>query len=82
MDDLAVFGANVRRLRNARGWTQKELAARCGINTATIGTIEQGLNSTVLRTAIQLARIFETSLDAMIAGDGAAVTPVDRRAVS
>lgn len=27
MDDLAVFGANARQMRLARGWTQRELAA-------------------------------------------------------
>lgn len=63
MDDLAVFGANVKRMRNDRGWTQKDLAARCLVNIATIGAIERGLNSVGLHTAIQLARIFGVGLD-------------------
>lgn len=62
MDDLARFGANVRRERKARGWRQKDLADRCGVNLATIGAIEQG-NGTGLRTVIELARIFEMGLD-------------------
>ena len=63
MDDLAVFGANVRKMRNARGWRQKDLADRCGVNLATIGAIEGALNSTGLLNAIKLARIFGVGLD-------------------
>lgn len=63
MDDLARFGANVKRERKARGWRQKDLAALCGVNLATISAIEGGVNSTGLLTVIRLARIFEVSLD-------------------
>ena len=45
------------------GWRQKDLAARCGVNLATISAIEGGVNSTGLLTVIRLARIFEVSLD-------------------
>lgn len=63
MDELAVFGANVRKMRLARGWRQKDLAARCDVNMATIGAIEGGLNSTGLLTVIRLARVFGVGLD-------------------
>ena len=63
MNDLALFGVNVRRLRKAHGWTQRQLAARCEVNPSTISAIEQALNSTGLDIAIRLARIFEVGLD-------------------
>jgi transcriptional regulator with XRE-family HTH domain len=39
---LKVFGANVRRERNARAISQNELALRAGLNERTIAKIEAG----------------------------------------
>ncbi|HWM68287.1 MAG TPA: helix-turn-helix transcriptional regulator [Steroidobacteraceae bacterium] len=33
---------NVKRLRNARGMTQKELGTACGLDRSYIGQVEQG----------------------------------------
>lgn len=37
-----VFGANMRRLRLARGWTQEDLAARAKLSRSTVAKHENG----------------------------------------
>lgn len=40
--DARYIGNNVRTARNARGWTQTQLAEQAGISRATIARIERG----------------------------------------
>lgn len=40
--DWAAVGQRVRRWREARGWTQVELAAAAGINDCTVSHLESG----------------------------------------
>lgn len=52
---LGRMGANVRRLRHARGWTQEECAHRCrDLGPALLRTIESGRSNL---TAATLARL-------------------------
>lgn len=53
----------IRALRKARGWTQAQLAERCGIPQAQISHIEQpGRNPLSLRTLYRLASAFDVGL--------------------
>ena len=53
----------VRALRKARGWTQAQLAERCGIPQARISHIEQpGRDPLSLRTLYRLASAFDVGL--------------------
>ena len=53
----------VRALRKARGWTQAQLAKRCGIPQARISHIEQpGRDPLSLRTLYRLASAFDVGL--------------------
>ncbi|HEX2811330.1 MAG TPA: helix-turn-helix transcriptional regulator [Sphingopyxis sp.] len=58
---------NLRSAREARGWTQAELAERIGVSRKTINTIENGVfvPSTVL--ALKLARAFERPVETLFA---------------
>jgi len=38
---LRRFGDEVRRLRNAKGWSQEELAKKAGLHRTYIGSIER-----------------------------------------
>ena len=53
-----TVGANVRRIRLARGMTQRELAGRCGLNAGYISRLERG------KCNAQLSRI-EAIADAL-----------------
>ncbi|MCL6625023.1 helix-turn-helix domain-containing protein [Alicyclobacillus shizuokensis] len=59
------FGSRVRRLRQARRWSQQELSLRSGISTPHISSIERGKRFPSLDYAIRLANALGVSLPAL-----------------
>jgi putative transcriptional regulator len=59
----------LRELREAKGWTQADLAARIGVSRKTINTIENGVfvPSTVI--ALRLARAFGRTVEQVFSLD-------------
>jgi len=53
--DAEVFGAIVREYREARGWTQEQLAERAEMNASYLGFVERGDNVPTLTIIIQIA---------------------------
>ena len=51
-----LFGAAVRRLRTARGWTQEDLADAAGLTTTYVGQVERGDKVPSLTVVLKLAR--------------------------
>jgi transcriptional regulator with XRE-family HTH domain len=49
-----AFGQNLRKLRLEKGYTQEELAGRCGVPLSQIGRLERGEKGPML---ISLARL-------------------------
>ena len=46
---LVRLGANLRKAREAKGWSQEELAFRCGVHRTYVGSVERGeYNVTIL----------------------------------
>jgi transcriptional regulator with XRE-family HTH domain len=61
------FGERVRRYREARQWSQRDLANASGVSQATIAKIETGiLQRTLLDTVRGLAQAFQISLDELV----------------
>ena len=56
---------HLREARAERGWTQADLAERVGVTRKTINTVENGVfvPSTVL--ALKLARVLESTVEAL-----------------
>ena len=52
--------------REARGWTQAELAARVGVSRKTINTIENGVFVPSTITALKVADAFGLSVEQLI----------------
>jgi len=50
------FGAKVRRLREAHGWSQEQLAERAALNRSYVGEIERGTVIASILTVEKLAR--------------------------
>ncbi len=58
MDIQTQFGARVRELRERAGFTQAELAGRCGqgVEMQRIGELERGEQNATLKTVQRLAK--------------------------
>lgn len=67
-DLVRGFGERVRQFRRVRGWTQAELAIRCGFSHSTmVANYERsGGNSPNLRSLILIARALGVSLDELV----------------
>ena len=57
----------VKHLREARGWTQRDLAAKLGVSPASVALWETGKNNLSLDNALALADLFACTLDALFA---------------
>lgn len=63
---LPRFGVTVRRLRQARGWSQERLAERAELDRSYMGEIERALVTPSLATAAKLAAALELPLSQLI----------------
>lgn len=63
------FGRNLKRIREARGLRQKDLAGELFITVQTVSAIESGIRQPSLNLALALARYFDTTVEAL-AEDG------------
>ncbi len=63
----SVFGRRLRRERQARDWTIREAARKCGMAPATVGRAEAG-RDIALSNALALAALYGVTLDWLLAG--------------
>lgn len=54
--------ANLRRLRQQRGWSQEELAARCGLHRTFVSSVERGERNISLDNVDRLAQALEVDV--------------------
>jgi len=59
--DAVRFGAILRRLRVARGWSIVTAARRCGMNPNYLGALEKGGNMPSLETLLEMADVYGVS---------------------
>ena len=64
---LRYIGANVRRLREERGWSQADLGEKAGTNRRTIQELELGNGNPGLRLLITLSGLFRVELTDLFA---------------
>ena len=63
----AAFGAILRELRTAAGFSQEKLALECGLDRTYISLLERGLRQPTLSTLFQLAQILDIKPSEMVA---------------
>lgn len=59
---LGTFGGALRQARKAKGWSQRDLAARSGVTQANISKLETGRTDPQLSTLVDLARFLDLEL--------------------
>lgn len=62
MDTREIVARNLRRLRQAKGLAQEDLADRAGIDRNYPGKLERGENSPTVDMLDKLARILEVDV--------------------
>lgn len=62
MDVVRRVGANVKRLREQKGWSQEELADRAGLHRTYVSGIERGTRNPTLTVLDRLAKGLETTI--------------------
>jgi len=63
---LKKFGKKVKKLKERKGWTQEELAKRCGLHRTYIGGIERGERNVSLINMKRIADALGVSVKTLI----------------
>jgi len=62
------LGARIRARRSELGFSQDELAHRCGLHRTYLGGIERGERNPSLVNLLKIARAFNLSVAELVAG--------------
>lgn len=62
------FGHRVREVRKIRGYSQEDLAVRCGLDRTYIGGIERGLRNVSLRNIGIIAKALDVGISELTQG--------------
>ena len=63
-----MIGSRIAALRKAKRMNQTQLAKLLQVSPSTVGMYEQGRRAPDLNTLVQLAELFDVSLDYLITG--------------
>lgn len=71
-----AFGKRLKELRNQQRWTQKEVAARIGLQLSQFNKYESGMHVPPADKLLQLAELFATTTDYLLTGQVSDVAPI------
>ena len=63
------IGDHIRKLREEKGWTQQVLGKKLGKKTSTISAYEMNAKLPSVDCLIEMAELFDVSLDTLVYGD-------------
>ncbi len=66
--NIVDCGQRIKNLRMGMGLTQEKLAERVGVSCSTIGNAEIGKRSISIDLVIQLAEVFDCTIDDLVLG--------------
>ena len=61
-----ILGNNIKAYRNAKGWSQEELAHLAGITPAHLGHIERGEGNPTLLTLLSVSNALQVDLSELV----------------
>ena len=73
MDWEKIVGANVRRLRKARGLSQEALAGEAGLAMRHLGRIERGEGNPTVGVLVKLAAVLDVHPAAFYGDEGSKI---------
>lgn len=62
------IGDRIARLRRAKKWTQRQLAEKVGIRSASMSKYERGAYTLRADALVSIARVLNTSIDFLLTG--------------
>ena len=68
MDVRKQLGARVRALREARDWSQEELAERAGLHRTYVSAVERGVRNPTVTVMARMAAALGVSLAVLVEG--------------
>lgn len=66
--DYGKIGMRIRQVRKAKGWSQDELARKCGISMSFLGHIERGSRIMSLETFVSICGALDAGADELLWG--------------
>ena len=63
-----ALGARIRQLREKKGWSQEDFAARSGLHRTFVGNIERGLKNTTILTLLMISKSLGVSVSELLRG--------------
>ena len=66
--ELVQFGSTVRKLREAKDWTQEQLAEKAGLDQTYISGIERGERNLTILSIAKLAKALKTTAAGLCEG--------------
>jgi transcriptional regulator with XRE-family HTH domain len=68
MNVKQIFGQNLKRIRQDRGYSQEVLADRAGLHRTYVGSVERGERNISLVNIATLARALDVSISELFTG--------------
>ena len=65
---LQKLGRNLRKAREARGWSQEEAATRCRVHRTYVGGVERGEYNVTVLTLRRMTRALGIRLEEVLEG--------------
>jgi transcriptional regulator with XRE-family HTH domain len=72
------FGRRIRQLRQARGWTQRSLGDRCGMDGVYVGSVERGERNITLDNVERISKGFGVETHQLFLFSGGSEMPEER----
>ena len=66
--DYTKMGMRIRQVRKAKGWSQDELAKKCGISMSFLGHIERGTRIMSLETFVSICSALGAGAEELLWG--------------
>lgn len=70
MDICLLVGKNLRHLRQAKGWSQEDLALTAGVDRTYVSGVERGVRNPTVLVLSQLAGALQVEAAVLLLRDG------------